>query len=89
MARYLNQWDLKIIQFVDKVVNICGRELPVPEISVVLTDDAKHELYHWTFDVGVPTLKAGAESPFITRLSSPPPEARNLNVRFADSGAGE
>jgi hypothetical protein len=53
---------------------------------VVLLDDAQHELYQWTFDPGVPTLKPGSESPFVTRLSSPPPEARNLNVSFAESG---
>jgi predicted Zn finger-like uncharacterized protein len=69
-----------------KVVNISDRELAVPELRAVLTDDSMHELYHWTFDVGVPTLKAGAESSFITRLSSPPAEARNINIRFADSG---
>jgi predicted Zn finger-like uncharacterized protein len=69
-----------------KVVNISKREQPVPEIRVVLLDDAKHELYHWTFDAGIPTLKPGSESPFTTRLSSPPPEARNLNVRFSEAG---
>jgi hypothetical protein len=68
-----------------KVVNISDRELAVPELRAVLTDDSMHELYHWTFDVGVPTLKAGAESSFITRLSSPPAEARNINIRFADA----
>ncbi len=69
-----------------KVVNTGDRELPVPVIRVVLTDQAKNEIYHWTFDVGVPSLKPGAESPFVTRLASPPPEARNLNIRFAEAG---
>ena len=69
-----------------KIVNIGDRELPVPVIRVVLTDGAKNEIYHWTFDMGVPSLKPGAESPFVTRLASPPPEARNLNVRFAQAG---
>ena len=68
-----------------KVVNISNHELPVPGLRVVLTDDTRRELYRWTFDVGVSTLKAGAESPFITRLSSPPPDARNLNISFADA----
>jgi predicted Zn finger-like uncharacterized protein len=75
-----------VLSVTGKVVNISDREVPVPEIRVVLLDDAKHELYHWTFDAGVPSLKPGAESPFMTRLSSPPAEARNLNVRFADTG---
>jgi len=69
-----------------KVTNTSNRELPVPIIRVVLTDQAKNEIYHWTFDVGVPSLKPGAESPFVTRLASPPPEARNLNIRFAEAG---
>ena len=75
-----------VLSVTGKVVNISKREQAVPEIRVVLLDDAKHELYHWTFDAGIPTLKPGSESPFTTRLSSPPPEARNLNVRFSEAG---
>lgn len=78
-----------VLSVTGKVVNISDRELPVPGLRVVLTDDSKHELYHWTFDVGVPTLKAGAESDFVTRLSSPPPEARNLNISFSEAGLRE
>jgi hypothetical protein len=78
-----------VLSVTGKVVNISDRELPVPGLRVVLTDDSKHELYHWTFDVGVPTLKAGAESAFVTRLSSPPPEARNLNISFSQTGERE
>jgi predicted Zn finger-like uncharacterized protein len=69
-----------------KVVNIGNRELPVPIIRVMLSDQDRHEIYHWMFDAGVQTLKPGAESPFVTRLSSPPAEARNLNIRFAEAG---
>jgi predicted Zn finger-like uncharacterized protein len=69
-----------------KVVNVTDRELPVPIIRVMLSDQDRHEIYHWMFDTGVPTLKPGAESPFVTRLSSPPAEARNLNIRFAEAG---
>ena len=75
-----------VLSVTGKIVNVSNREQPVPEIRVVLMDDAKRELYHWTFDAGVPTLKPGAESPFTTRLSSPPADARNLNVRFAEAG---
>jgi predicted Zn finger-like uncharacterized protein len=69
-----------------KVVNISDRELPVPIIRVMLSDSDQHEIYHWMFNSGVQSLKPGAESPFVTRLSSPPPEARNLNIRFAQAG---
>jgi hypothetical protein len=75
-----------VLSVTGKIVNVSNREQSVPEIRVVLMDDAKRELYHWTFDAGVPTLKPGAETPFTTRLSSPPADARNLNVRFAETG---
>jgi len=52
----------------------------------MLSDQEQHEIYHWMFNAGVQSLKPGAESPFVTRLSSPPPEARNLNIRFAEAG---
>ena len=72
-----------------KVVNLSDRELPVPELQVVLMDEARRVLYQWTFDAGIPSLKPGEESSFVTRLSSPPEEARNLNIRFADAGKGK
>src|SRR5260221_5406687 len=79
----------QVLSVSGKVVNISDRGLPVPVIRVVLTDQAKHELYHWTFDVGVPTLKPGGQSPFVTRLSSPPPDARNVDIRFAEAGEAQ
>jgi len=75
-----------VLAVTGKLTNVSDRELPVPIIRVVLTDDAKREVYHWMFDAGIPSLKPGAESSFTTRLASPPPEARNLNIRFAEAG---
>ena len=73
-----------VLSVTGKVVNISNHELPVPQLRAVLTDDSMREVYRWTFNAGVATLQAGAESDFTTRLSSPPPEARNLNITFAD-----
>jgi predicted Zn finger-like uncharacterized protein len=75
-----------VLSVTGKIVNVSDRELPVPIIRVMLSDDAQHEIYHWMFNTGVQSLKPGAESPFVTRLSSPPAEARNLNIRFAQAG---
>lgn len=75
-----------VLSVTGKVRNVSDREQPVPQIRVVLMDDARRELYHWTFDAGVPKLKPGVETPFTTRLNSPPADARNLNVRFAEAG---
>jgi predicted Zn finger-like uncharacterized protein len=75
-----------VLSVTGKIVNVSDRELPVPIIRVMLSDQDQHEIYHWMFNTGVQSLRPGAESPFVTRLSSPPPEARNLNIRFAEAG---
>ena len=41
---------------------------------------------HWTFTLDEKELAPGKSASFITRLSSPPPEARDLEVRFLMKG---
>lgn len=66
------------------IVNTGKRELPVPQtVRVTLSDGDNRELYHWTFKPNTTTLKPGQSVPFVTRLSSPPAQARHLEVRFA------
>jgi predicted Zn finger-like uncharacterized protein len=69
-----------------QLVNVTAHALPVPPIRVSLSDKERRELYHWTFDSGVATLAPGARSSFMTRLASPPHEARNVEIRFARVG---
>jgi predicted Zn finger-like uncharacterized protein len=66
-----------------RIVNVGSEELPVPPIRVALTDRDKRELYHWSFSASVATLHPGQAVPFTTRLPSPPPAARHLELRFA------
>jgi len=68
------------------LTNVTGKELPVPQIRVGLTDNDRRELYHWTFAADVMTLRPGQTTHFVTRLSSPPDGARHLEVRFAKAG---
>jgi predicted Zn finger-like uncharacterized protein len=75
-----------VLAVTGKLVNISARELPVPEIRVALIDDEKRELYHWTFEPGVMTLRPGEVAPFMTRLASPPKAAHHLELRFAKAG---
>lgn len=68
------------------LANTGGRDLSVPQIRVTLTDSDKRELYHWTFMPAVITLHPGQTTHFVTRLSSPPAAARNLELRVAKAG---
>ncbi|HEY0281696.1 MAG TPA: DUF3426 domain-containing protein [Rhizomicrobium sp.] len=69
-----------------KLVNVSGSELSVPQIRVTLKDEARRELYHWSFMPAVISLRPGQSTPFVTRLSSPPADARHLDLRFARAG---
>jgi predicted Zn finger-like uncharacterized protein len=75
-----------VLSLAGKLANITTHELPLPMLRVDLNDDQKRSLYHWTFDTGASTLAAGGSLQFVTRLSNPPVETRNLMLRFADAG---
>ena len=68
-----------------RLVNITQRELTVPPLSVVLTDDDKRSLYQWSFSPGASILKPGEGVDFRTRLSSPPAGVKHLEIRFSGS----
>lgn len=65
------------------VVNVTSRELAVPEIAVVLTDNDKRQLDRWVFSAGVTRLKPGQKIAFATRRTNPPEDARHLEMTFA------
>jgi hypothetical protein len=68
-----------------KLVNITKRELTVPRLSIVLTDDDMRALYQWSFSTGASTLKPAESIPFRTRLSSPPAGVKHLQIRFGST----
>jgi predicted Zn finger-like uncharacterized protein len=75
-----------VLAVTGKLVNISAREMPVPAIRVTLTGSDERELYHWDFTPSVTILHAGQAVNFLTRLSSPPPGARHVEIRFAGAG---
>lgn len=75
---------LPVLAVMGEVVNVEGEEVPLPRLRVGLRDETQKELYHWTFALSERSLPANQSAPFITRLSSPPPEARDIEVRFVE-----
>lgn len=68
------------------VVNVSGEVKTLPRLRVGLRDAKQRELYHWTFALPEKELAAKQSASFTTRLSSPPVEARDLEVRFVVKG---
>jgi predicted Zn finger-like uncharacterized protein len=73
------------------IVNLTTRTLEVPRLRLSLRNGAGHEVYAWTALPPKGTLGSGNGLPFRARLASPPPEGRDVIVRFfnrRDSVAG-
>ena len=75
---------LPVLAVMGEVVNVAGEKVALPRLRVGLLDEGQKELYHWTFALPERTLPSDGAAPFITRLSSPPPEARDIEIRFVE-----
>jgi predicted Zn finger-like uncharacterized protein len=74
-----------LLEVKGRVVNIADHRIPVPKVRVALFDAEEREIYHWAFEPGLGVLDPGGAGDFVTRLPSPPREAKNIVVRFAEA----
>jgi hypothetical protein len=77
---------LPVLAIKGAVVNVSGEVKTLPRLRVGLRDAKQQELYHWTFALPEKELQPKQTASFTTRLSSPPVEARDLEVRFVQEG---
>ena len=75
-----------VIAIKGQIINETDRERAVPKIRLAVRDGNGRELYHWTVLADQRSLGPKAEGTFSARLESPPPDAAELEVRFAKSG---
>ena len=73
---------LPVLAVSGEIVNVSGKTVALPRLRVGLRDGEQKELYHWTLALGQNELPPDEATNFITRLSSPPVEARDIEVRF-------
>jgi hypothetical protein len=64
------------------IVNLTTRTLEVPRLRFGLRNASGHEVYAWTAAPAKSTLGSGNGLPFRARLASPPPDGRDIIVRF-------
>ena len=74
--------DLPVLAIMGEVQNVSDEPRVLPRLRVGLRDEKKKEIYHWTFALPERALKPGQSVPFVTRLSSPPVETRDVEIRF-------
>jgi len=65
------------------IVNRTDRSHMVPPIAVILREETGQPVYSWNVEADRRTLHPGENVRFRARLVAPPPEARQVLVRFA------
>jgi hypothetical protein len=64
------------------IVGQTGRPVELPRLRFSVRDEQGAEIYAWNAVLEQPVLKPGERAYFKSRLASPPPEGRNIDVRF-------
>jgi predicted Zn finger-like uncharacterized protein len=64
------------------IVNAASAAAPAPRVRISLRDGIDRELAHQEIEGGERSLGPGAEVRFTARLTDPPPEARNVEIRL-------
>ena len=59
-----------------------GKPVDLPRLRFSVTDGQGAEIYAWNAVLEQPVLNPGEHAFFKSRLASPPPEGRNIDVRF-------
>jgi len=85
-SSFTTQAGLRVLEIKGDIVNISETSQPIPRVRVTLRDENEKPLYSWTFAVSQTRLGSSAATGFETRLSSPPADARDVEIVF-DLGA--
>ena len=64
------------------IVGETRKPVELPRLRFSVRDAQGTEIYAWNAVLDQPTLKPGERAHFKSRLASPPPEGRNIDVRF-------
>ena len=75
-----------VIAIKGRIINETDRELAVPKVRLAVRDQAGKELWHQIVLADQQRLGPREEGTFNARLENPPPEAVDLEVRFAKTG---
>jgi hypothetical protein len=64
------------------IVGETNKPVELPRLRFGIRDAQGAEIYAWNTVLDQPVLKPGERAWFKSRLASPPPEGRNIDIRF-------
>jgi hypothetical protein len=73
---------ISVLVIEGEVVNVVKRAVEVPRVRLSVIGAGGQELYSWTTLLPRSTLSEDEKVSFRSRLASPPPEGREVLVRF-------
>jgi hypothetical protein len=77
---------VRVLAIQGEIVNVGQRERKIPPLAFYLQDDRLKAIYDWRLSTATRPIKPGEVSSFVTRLASPPDQARHIEIRFARPG---
>ena len=64
------------------IVSVTKKAVDLPRLRFSVRDAQGTEIYAWNTLLEQSALKPGERTTFKSRLASPPPEGRNIDIRF-------
>jgi predicted Zn finger-like uncharacterized protein len=64
------------------IIDVAKKPMEIPRLRFLVRDAGGNEIYAWNAVLEQPVLKPGDKAWFKSRLASPPPEGREIAVRF-------
>lgn len=73
----------RVLSIKGEIANTSSSLRKIPWLRFGLKDGAETEVYNWQLDTAARPLKSGESTNFVTRISSPPETAGEVEIRFA------
>jgi hypothetical protein len=77
---------VRVLAIKGEIVNVGKRERKIPPLAFYLQDGQLKPVYDWRLSTATRPIKPGEVSSFVTRIASPPDQARHIEIRFAPPG---
>ncbi len=74
--------DKPVLVIEGNIISINRKATELPRLHFAVRDNKGTGIYAWNAVLEQPALKPGETVPFRSRLASPPPEGRSIDVRF-------
>jgi predicted Zn finger-like uncharacterized protein len=77
---------VRVLAIQGEIVNTSRSERKIPTLVFHLTDERQQPVYAWELNSTTRPIEPGETSSFVTRIASPPENAREVEIGFASQG---